>query len=209
MSGRLWSRCLLVWVGKSQRILAWSFLTTFFWSYPPVFTVLKILLRTYDPVYYWGHIVVSFSEFGPCELAATAGDKCHSFCMLLAQPASGILHSVVDLVCHCPGVKGLLLSYHDQSLGFCTDVAFIKPLMCEGHVCNFWHTFVPGAMQKLFIPGCSFIWLFSGGYEVLAFCHQRVTFCFPAALELQALLFLAHNNFDAVQIPSSFLSASV
>ena len=41
MSGRLWSKCLSVWMGKSQRILAWSFLTTFFWFYPPVFTVLK------------------------------------------------------------------------------------------------------------------------------------------------------------------------
>ena len=29
MSGQLWSRCLSVWMGKSQRILVWSFLTTF------------------------------------------------------------------------------------------------------------------------------------------------------------------------------------
>ena len=36
--------------------------------------------------------------------------------MLFAQPAFQILHSVVDLVCHCPGIEGLLLSCHDQSL---------------------------------------------------------------------------------------------
>ena len=29
MSGRLWNRCLLVWIEKFLRILAWSFLTTF------------------------------------------------------------------------------------------------------------------------------------------------------------------------------------
>ena len=34
-------------MGKSQRILAWSFLTTFFWFYPPVLTVLKIVVSTY------------------------------------------------------------------------------------------------------------------------------------------------------------------
>ena len=43
----------------------------------------------------------------------------------------------VDLVCHCPGVEGLLLSCHDQSLGVCFDVAFIEQLKCAGHVCNF------------------------------------------------------------------------
>ena len=42
--------------------------------------------------------------------------------------ASRILHSVVDLVCHCPGAEGLLLSCHDQSLGVSSDVAFIEPL---------------------------------------------------------------------------------
>ena len=71
------------------------------------------------------------------ELAAAAGDMSHGLCVLLAQPASGILHSVVDLVCHCSGVEGLLLRGHDQSLGVCSDVAFIKPLICEGHVWNF------------------------------------------------------------------------
>ena len=53
---------------------------------------------------------------------------------LLAQPASGILHSVVNIVCHCPGVKGLLLSCLDQGLGVRSDVAFIEPLICTGHV---------------------------------------------------------------------------
>ena len=81
--------------------------------------------------------LLSFSVLGPYKLAATTGDMCHGFCTLFAQPASWILHSVVDLVCHCPGVESLLLSCHDQSLGVCFDVAFIKPLICAGHVCNF------------------------------------------------------------------------
>ena len=38
---------------------------------------------------------------------------------------------------------------------------------------------------------------------MLAFSHQRVTFCFPAYIELEALLFLAHNIFAA--LPPSFL----
>ena len=54
------------------------------------------------------------------------------------------------------------------------------------------------------VPGYSFIWLFPGGYEALAFSHQRVTFYFPADTGLQALFFLAHNIFDALQTPSSF-----
>ena len=145
---------------------------------------------TYSPVYYWGHIVVSFFAHSPCKLAAATDDMCHSLCMLLTLPASGILHSVVDLVCHCPGVEGLLLSCHDKILDVCSDVAFIEQLICAGYVCNFWHTFVPGTMQRIFIPGCSFIWLFLGGYEALAFSHQRVTFCFPADIGLQALFFL-------------------
>ena len=33
-------------------------------------------------VYYWGHIVVSLSVLGLCELAAAADDMCHGFCML-------------------------------------------------------------------------------------------------------------------------------
>ena len=45
--------------------------------------------------------------------------------------------------------------------------------------------------------------------KALAFSHQRVTFCFPADIGLQALTFLSHNIFDAVQTFSSFLSASV
>ena len=36
----------------------------FFWCYPPVFTVLKVVLSTYSPVYYWGHI------FGPLRVLA-------------------------------------------------------------------------------------------------------------------------------------------
>ena len=73
-----------------------------------------------------------------------------------------------------------------------------------GHVCKFCYTFVPGPMQKLLIPGCSFIWIFPGGYETLALSHQRVSFCFPADIGLQALFFLAHNIFEAV-LPDSFL----
>ena len=41
---------------------------------------------------------MSFSVLGPCELAATTDDMCHGFCMLFAQPASWILHSVVVIV---------------------------------------------------------------------------------------------------------------
>ena len=170
-----------------------------FWFNPAVFNVLKVVLNTHSPVYYWGHLVVSLSVLSPCDLAAAADDMCHGLCMLNAQAASEILHSVVDLVCHCPEAESLLLNYHDQSLGVCSDVAFIEPLTCAGHIRDFWHTFVPGAMQKLLIPGCCFIWLFPGGYEVLALSHQRVIFCFPADIGLQTLLFLAHNIFDAVQ----------
>ena len=64
---------------------------------------------------------MSLSLLGLCELAAATGDLCHGFCMLFAQPASWILDNVVDLVCHCPGVEGLLLSCHDQSLSVCSD----------------------------------------------------------------------------------------
>ena len=178
-----------------------------FWFYPPVFTARKIVLSTYGAVYYRPHIVVSLCVLGPCELAAAAGDMSHGLCMLLAQPASGILHSVVDLVCHCPGVEGLLLSCHDQSLGVCSGVAFIEPLICTGHVCDFRHTFGPGTMQRLLLPGSSFIWLFPSGYKAPAFSHQWFTFCFSADIGLQVLLFLAHNNFYAVQTCSSFLLA--
>ena len=60
--------------------------------------------------------------------------------------------------------------------------------------------------QRLLIPSCSFIWLFPGGYyKRLAFSHQRVTICLPSDIGLRALLFLAHNIFDAVQPSSSFL----
>ena len=96
--------------GKVPKDLGWLLLTNFSWFCPPVFTVLKIILSTYVPVYYWCHTVVSLSVLGPCEVAATTGDMFHGFCMLFAQPAFWILHSVVDLVCHCPGVEGLLLS---------------------------------------------------------------------------------------------------
>ena len=81
---------------------------------------------------------MSLSVSGPCKLAAAADDDMrHGLCMLLAQPASGIFYSVVDLVFHCPGVKGPLLSCHDQSFGVRFDVAFIEPLICAGHVCDF------------------------------------------------------------------------
>ena len=116
MLGRLWSRCLSVWIGNFQRIFTWSFLTTFFWSCPPVFIVLQVVFSTYGPVYYFSHIAMSLSVLNPCELTAATGDMCHGFWMLFAQPAFQILHSVVDLVCHCPGIEGLLLSCHDQSL---------------------------------------------------------------------------------------------
>ena len=53
------------------------------WFYPPVLTVLS----TYYLVYFRGHIVVSFSVLGPCELATASDDMCHGICMLLAQPA--------------------------------------------------------------------------------------------------------------------------
>ena len=66
---------------------------------------------------------MSLSMLGPGELAATADNMGHSLCMWLAQPASGILHSVVNIVCNCPGVKSLLLSCHDQSLEVRLDVA--------------------------------------------------------------------------------------
>ena len=46
----------------------------FFWFYPPVLTVLKVVLSTYGPIYYWGHIVVSLSVLGPCELSAVTDD---------------------------------------------------------------------------------------------------------------------------------------
>ena len=61
---------------------------------------------------------------------------------------------------------------------------------------------MPGITQRLLTPGCSFIWLFPGGYEALAFNHQLVAFCFPAGIGLQARFFLVHNIFDAVQTPS-------
>ena len=197
MSGRLWSRCLSVWMGKSQRILAWSLLTTFFRFYSPVFTVLKIVLSTYGLVYYWVHTVVSFSLFGFCKLAAAAGNMYHGFCMLFAQPASWILHSVVDLVWHWPAVEVfalmlLLLSHwYVGAMSANSDTP-----LCQ-------------APCRLLIPGCSFIWLFSDGYKALAFSDQWVTFCFTADIGLQALLFLVHNIFDVVQTPSSFFSAGV
>ena len=100
---------------------------------------------------------MSFSVFGPCELAAATDDMCHRFCMLLAQPASGILHNLVDLVCHCTGVEGLLLSCHDQSLGVCVDVAFIEPLICGlclhflTHLCSRHHAEVSHTKLQLYL----------------------------------------------------------
>ena len=84
------SRWLSFWIRKSQRILAWLFLATFFWLSPPVFTVLKVVLSIYSPVYYRGWIAASLSVLNPSEFAAATD-------MLLEQPESRILHSVVDL----------------------------------------------------------------------------------------------------------------
>ena len=80
---------------------------------------------------------MSLCVLGPCELVAAADDMCHGFSMLLAQSASEILHSMVDLVCHCPDVEDFLLRCHKQSLSVHSDAAFIEPLVCESHVCNF------------------------------------------------------------------------
>ena len=91
-------------------------------------------------------ILLSLSEPGPCELAAAADDMCHGLCMLLTQPAFGVLHSVVDLVCYCPGVEGLLLSSHDRNLGVRSDVAFIDICLqllthhCARHHAEAYHT---------------------------------------------------------------------
>ena len=64
-------------------------------------------------------------------------------------------------------------------------------------------------MQRLLIPGCSLIWLFPSGDEALAFSHLRATPCFPADIGLQALFFLAHHIFNAVQTPSFLLVYSL
>ena len=77
----------------------------FFWLYPPVFTMLKVVLSTYGDVYYRGHIVVSLSTYS---VAAAADGMCHGLCMLLAQPASRNLHSVIGLEGHCFGFENLL-----------------------------------------------------------------------------------------------------
>ena len=80
---------------------------------------------------------MSIIVLSPCELAAAADVMCHGLYVVLAQPASRILHSVIDLVCHCSSAEGLLMSSHDQSLGVRSNVAFIKPLICAGHVYDF------------------------------------------------------------------------
>ena len=80
---------------------------------------------------------MSLSGLGSCEFTAVADDMCHGLCKLLAQPVSGILHSVAYLVRHCPGVEDQLLGCHDQSLGCRSDVAFIESLICAGHVSVF------------------------------------------------------------------------
>ena len=54
---------------------------------------------------------MSLSVLSSCELGAAAEDMCHGLCMLLAQPAFWILHSVVDLVCHCPELAPQSLSH--------------------------------------------------------------------------------------------------
>ena len=76
---------------------------------------------------------MSRSVPGLRKLAAAADDIFRCLCMLLAQQASGVYHSVVGLICHCHGVDGLFLSCYDKSLGVCSDVAFI----CAGHVSDF------------------------------------------------------------------------
>ena len=105
MPGRLWSRCLSVWMGKSQRILTWLFLTTFSGS-----THQSLLCARLCSAHITLHTIeatlLCFSVLGPCKLDVFAVDMCHGFCILFAQPASWILHSVVDLVCHYPGVEG-------------------------------------------------------------------------------------------------------
>ena len=71
------------------------------WLYLPVFTVLKVAIDDDD----------------------------EGLCMLLAKPAYRILHSMVDIACHCTSVKDLLLSCHNKSLGVFSDVAFIEALI--------------------------------------------------------------------------------
>ena len=142
MSGQKWNWCLSVWIGKSQRILAWSFLTTFSGS-----THQSLLCSRL----YSAHMVLSLSVLGSRELAEATDNMCRGLYMLLAHPASGILHSVVDLVCYCLGVEGLLLSCHNQSFGGCYSVVFIDPLLCAGYICNFWHTSAPDVIQRLLI----------------------------------------------------------
>ena len=156
-------------MGKSQRILAWSFLTTFSGS-----TYQSLLCsRSYSAhiaLYIIEATLLCLSVYSvpasllqPLVICATVS----ACCLHNLHLGSWILHSVVDLVCHCPGVEELLLSCHDQRLGVCFDVAFIELLICACHVCNFRHTFAPGTMQRLLIPCCSFIWLFPSGYEAL------------------------------------------
>ena len=61
----------------------------------------------------------------------------------------------------------------------------------------------------LHIADHSFTWLFPGGHETLAVSLHLVAFCFPTDIGLQALFFLAHIIFDAVQSPSFFSSAGL
>ena len=110
-----------IWMGKTQRILAWLFLLTFsglahqslLWSrlYSEHMTLLTIKATLLCLSVYSAPVRL----LQPLMICATVS-------------ASRILHSVVDLVCHCPGAEGLLLSCHDQSLGVSSDVAFIEPL---------------------------------------------------------------------------------
>ena len=114
MSGRLWSKCLSVCMEKSQIILAWSFVTTLSGS-----THQHLLSSRFYSAY-----MALYTIKATLLCLSVAGDVCQGFCLLFAQPASWVLHSVVDIVLHCPGVHGLLLSCHDQSLCVCSDVAF-------------------------------------------------------------------------------------
>ena len=81
---------------------------------------------------------MSLSVLGHRKLAAAADDKCLLRLLNVAcTTCVWYLHSVVDFVCHCPGMEDMLLSCHDQSHGARSDVDFIKPLIIAVHFCNF------------------------------------------------------------------------
>ena len=77
--------------------------------------------------------------------------------MFFAQPESEIFHGVLYLVSDCSGVEDQLLSCNDQSLSVCSDVWVID--MCGKCLQILTHFYV-GAIKKLLIPDCSYIWIF-------------------------------------------------